>query len=277
MPMDALPITLCVSTRNAAAQLQGCIDSVREWVSEIVVVDMESEDDTLAIAREAGAKIVQVPAAGWAEPGRQAGIEAGTQPWMLVLDADERAAAGLRALAESYVAREDVDGVALPRQNFQFGWWVEHSGIWPDWQLRLFRRERTHWPGDRVHVGAQVGGRVEQAPARPENAIVHHSFRSVSACLKMLDRYTTIEARREYERGRKPTLWRLLWMPPARFVEIYLFKGAYRGGRYGLLVSLLVFCTWIVSELKLWQLGIGPERLPKGSVPEPSEGWRSDG
>lgn len=274
MGMDPLPIALCVSTRNAAAQLQGCIDSVRGWVSEIVVVDMESEDGTLEIARKAGATVVQVPAAGWAEPGRQAGIDAATQPWMLVLDADERAASGVRALVESYMTREDVDGVWLPRQNFQFGWWVEGSGIWPDWQLRLFRRDRTHWPGDRLHIGAQVGGRLERAPALPENAIVHHSFPSVSACLKMIDRYTTLEAERLRELGRKPTLWRLMGVPLARFAELYLFKRGYRGGRYGLAIALLSLCTWLLSELKLWQLGLDRDGLPAGAVPEPLEGRR---
>ena len=130
--MDVLPITLCVSTRNAAGLLEGCINSVRDWVSEIVVVDMESSDRTLEIARSYGATIIQVPAAGWTEPGRQSGIDAASQPWILVLDADERGAAGLRAVAAAAVGRSDIAALRLPRQNFQFGWWVPRSGIWPD-------------------------------------------------------------------------------------------------------------------------------------------------
>jgi len=68
--VEVLPITLCISTRNAAPVLAGCVESVRDWVSEIVIVDMESSDATLELARSYGATIVQVPAAGWAEPGR---------------------------------------------------------------------------------------------------------------------------------------------------------------------------------------------------------------
>jgi glycosyltransferase involved in cell wall biosynthesis len=139
--VEPLPVTLCVSTRNAAPLLAGCIESVREWVSEIVVVDMQSEDATLDVARSFGAKIVEVPPAGWAEPGRQSGIDAATQPWILVLDADERATPGLRELIGQYVIREDLAGVQIPHQNFQFGWWVPRSGLWPDWHIRLFRRE----------------------------------------------------------------------------------------------------------------------------------------
>lgn len=269
MDVDKLPITLCVSTRNAEAHLAGCIDSARAWVSEIVVVDMESDDKTLEIARAAGATLVPVPAAGWAEPGRQAGIDAATQPWILVLDADERAGARLGAVAAEYVEREDVAGVWLPRQNFQFGWWVAESGIWPDWQLRLFRRERTTWPSHRTHVGAQVSGRVERAPEDPGNAIVHHSFRSITAWVAAANRYTDLEAERLSAAGQRASVVRLLTVPLARFAELYVVRRGYRSGRYGLTVALLSLCYWLLAELKLWEHRLQPRSLPRNAVREP--------
>lgn len=264
--MAELDLTLCVSTRNAGAQLPACLASVREWVSEIVVVDMESSDDTLQVAASYGARVVQVPAAGWAEPGRQAGIDAATREWILVLDADERAADGLREIVARFIARADVDGVWLPRQNFQFGWWVPGAGIWPDWQLRLFRRERTHWPVHRTHVGAQVDGAVEHAPARAENAIVHHSFPSVSAWVGAMNRYTDLEADRYQASGARPTLPRLLAVPAARFADDFVRRSGYRGGRYGLAVSLLSWVYWLIAELKLWQRELSAADVPAGSV-----------
>jgi glycosyltransferase involved in cell wall biosynthesis len=264
-----MPITLCISTRNAEADLAGCIESVRSWVGEIVVVDMESDDRTCEIAREAGATVVAVPAAGWAEPGRQAGIDEATQPWVLVLDADERAAPGLERLAASYIDREDVAGVWLPRQNFQFGWWVEQSGIWPDWQLRLFRRELTTWPGHQTHVGAQVKGNLERAPMRVENAIVHHSFGSISDWVRAMNKYTDLEAERMLAAGRRASLPRLLGVPSMRFAELYVFKRGYRGGRYGLAVGLLSFCYWLLAELKLWERRLARGSLPSGAIEEP--------
>jgi glycosyltransferase involved in cell wall biosynthesis len=271
VPVDVMPITLCISTRNAEADLAGCIESARPWVSEVVVVDMESDDATLAIAREKGAKIVQVPAAGWAEPGRQAGLEAATQPWMLVLDADERAGPRLAEVVSSYVGRDDVDGVWLPRQNFQFGMWLEKSGIWPDWQLRLFRPELTTWPSHRTHVGAQVRGRVEHAPAETSNAILHHSFPSISAWVGSMNSYTALEAQRLAEAGRKPGIGRLLAVPLARFAELYIAKRGYRSGRYGLTIALLSLCYWLLAELKLWELSLKPDSPPRGSVREPAK------
>jgi glycosyltransferase involved in cell wall biosynthesis len=268
MGVDALPITLCISTRNAAGVLAGCIESVRDWVSEIVVVDMESSDATLEIARSYGATIVQVPAAGWAEPGRQAGIDAATQPWILVLDADERAAPGLSALTAEYVGREDVAGVQLPRQNFQFGWWVPGSGIWPDWQLRFFRAARTSWPGLRTHEGPTVNGRVEHAPALVENAIVHHSFASIGDWMASANRYTDLEAERLASAGGQASLPRLIAVPIARFAQDYVVKRGYRGGRYGLTVALMSLCYWLVAELKVWERQLATEQPTRDAIPE---------
>ncbi len=266
--METLPVTLCVSTRNAAHQLGGCIESAREWVREIVVVDMESSDGTLDVARSYGAKILQVPAAGWAEPGRQSGIDAATQPWMLVLDADERATEGLRAVAAEYVRREDIAGVRLPRQNFQFGWWIPRSGIWPDWQLRLFRRERTTWPAVWTHAGPRVDGPVERAPARTENAIVHHSFATIHDWMTAANRYTDHEADRLTQAGRRASLPRLLVVPAARFAQDYIAKRGFRGGRYGLAVALMTQCYWVLAELKIWERQLHGQAPSRDAVRE---------
>jgi (heptosyl)LPS beta-1,4-glucosyltransferase len=266
--VESLPLTLCISTRNAGSVLAGCIDSVRDWVREIVIVDMESSDSTLEIARSYDATIIQVPAAGYAEPGRQAGINAATQPWILVLDADERAPPGLRALIADFVRREDLAGVELPRQNFQFGWWVPGSGLWPDWQLRLFRGAQTTWPALWTHGRPIVHGRVEYAPARPENALVHHSVASIGAWMESANRYTEHESDRMTKSGQRASLPRLIAVPLARFTQDYIVKRGYRGGRYGLAVALLSWCYWLLAELKVWERQLASERPTSDAVAE---------
>lgn len=263
-------MTLCVSTRNAARMLPGCIESVCDWVREIVIVDMGSTDETLEIARSFQAKVIQVPPAGWAEPGRQAGIDAATQEWMLVLDADERAAGGLQALVSRCVGRAELGGLYLPRQNFQFGWWVPHSGIWPDWQLRLFRRERTTWSGERTHVGPSVQGAVEHAPASPENAIVHHGSRTIRDWAASMNGYTDLEADRLTRDGRSAGLVDVLAMPLGRFAELYLARRGFRGGRYGLAVALMSLCYWLLAALKAWERRLREHPPSRDAVREPA-------
>lgn len=257
-----LPLTLCVSTRNAAADLPGCFESCRDWVAEIVVVDMESEDDTVALAERYGATVIHVPNAGWAEPGRQSGIDAATQPWVLVLDADERAGAGMRELVARTIAEDRLDGLRLPRKNYTFGRWHPRSGIWPDSQLRLFRRAVTTWPAVWTHAGPKVEGRVKTAPARTEVAIEHHSFATITDWMRSADRYTTHEADRLSNAGKRPTLGRLFFTPVARFLELYVARRGFLSGRYGLTIALLSLCYWLLAELKLWERAQQPEAAP---------------
>jgi glycosyltransferase involved in cell wall biosynthesis len=250
---EPLPLSLVISTRNAGDVLAGCIDSCLDWVREIVVVDMESEDDTLAVAKRYGAKIVRVPNAGWAEPGRQSGLDAATQPWILVLDADERPSAGLVDVVRDVIARDDVDGVHLPRRNVQFGRFERNSGIWPDWQLRLFRKERVSWPAVYTHAGAVVAGKVVSAPEREENAILHESFHTIHEWIAAVNRYTDHEADRLTRQGQRATLRRLLTVPAWHFALHYLRRRGWRSGRYGLAIALLAFVYRVLGELKLWE------------------------
>jgi glycosyltransferase involved in cell wall biosynthesis len=248
-----LPLSLVISTRNAGGVLADCIDSCRGWVSEIVVVDMESEDDTLSVAELYGAKVVQVPNAGWAEPGRQSGLDAASQPWILVLDADERASGGLQEVVRDAIARDDVDGVRVPRRNVQFGRFDRNSGIWPDWQLRLFRKECASWPAVYTHTGAVVEGRIVSAPAREECAILHESFRSIHDWMVAANRYTDHEADRLTRQGERPTLRRLFAVPAWHFAFHYVRQGGWRSGRYGLTIALLALVYRVLGELKLWE------------------------
>jgi glycosyltransferase involved in cell wall biosynthesis len=248
-----LPLSLVISTRNAAGVLEGCIESCRDWISEIVIVDMESEDDTLAIARRHGATIIEVPNAGWAEPGRQSGLDAARQPWILVLDADERATPGLERVVRDTIARDEVDGVRLPRRNLQFGRFERNSGIWPDWQLRLFRKARVSWPAVYTHAGAVVDGTVVNGPEREDNAILHESFRTIHDWIVATNRYTDHEADRLTREGERPTLRRLVTVPLWHFALPYLRNRGWRSGRYGLTIALLAFVYRLLAELKLWE------------------------
>jgi Glycosyl transferase family 2 len=254
-----LPLSLCVSTRDAGDVLEGCLESCAGWVAEIVVVDMCSQDETRAIAQRFGARTVDVPVDRFAEPGRQRGIEAGTQPWMLVLDADERASNGLRQLCEQTVKRDDVDGVWLCRLNHWFGRPVHHGAFWPDRKLRLFRPSRTRWPPE-LHTEPEVVGRTEEAPTDPRAAILHFTHASVHGWLRSADVYTDVEADRLVAEG-AGWVRRLLVHPAGRFVEGYIARQGFRDGVLGLVVAVLSLVYELLVAVKLWER-THPPRAP---------------
>jgi glycosyltransferase involved in cell wall biosynthesis len=221
-------------------------------VSEVLVVDMESNDGTAEAARALGARVIEVPNAGFAEPGRQRGIDAAEQKWVLVLDADERAGPNMRELVRGYVGRDDVAGVYLPRQNYLFGRWIRHSGYWPDHKLRLFKPEATEWP-PYVHTQARVTGPTEKAPPSPDNAIVHHNYTTIREWVDRNNSYTDLEVDRFLAIGRKPSLLRLLLAPPARFLNVYLRHQGFRDGLHGFTIAVLMAFYAAIVELKLWE------------------------
>jgi glycosyltransferase involved in cell wall biosynthesis len=248
---ERLPVSLCVNTRNAASLLPGCVASCATWVSEIVVADMASEDHTAAVARELGARVFTIPDAGFVEAGREVAIEACTQPWVLVLDADEQAPPELAARVREWVARDDIVGVWLPMRNILFGRWLRHSGYWPAHQLRLVRRGAVRWPAV-VHARPVASGPTLTAPPDPDTAIVHHNYATVGEWIERNNRYTDVQARLLREAGRRPSLPRLLLAPPREFASRYLAHGGFRDGRQGLAVALLLALNHVALELKLW-------------------------
>jgi glycosyltransferase involved in cell wall biosynthesis len=249
---ERLPITLCVSVRNAADQLRECVESCREWVSEVVVVDMESDDDTVDVARTLGARVVEVKKAGFAEPGRQRGIRASTQPWVLVLDGDERVPASMRQVLETFIERSGVAGVRLPRRNFVLGRWLRHSGYWPDYQLRFFRRDSAHW-APYVHTQVEVDGTVATAAASADQAILHRTGRDVRDWVGMVNVYTDLEVARYAALKRGPSLMRLVLLPPFRFFQTYVVRRGFLDGAQGFAVALLAAFYAAVLELKMWE------------------------
>ena len=258
------PITLCVSTRNEEDAIGALIESCAAVVSEVVVVDMESEDRTVEIARGLGASIVEVPRAGFAEPARQQGIDAATQPWVLVLDADERPGPRLLELVREHVEEDRSEGLRVPRQNFIFGRWIRHSGCWPDYQLRLFRREVANWPPF-VHTQVTVKGRIEDAPASASYALRHSSCPTVRDYISLINRYTEFEVDRYLALGRRPSMARLFVMPPGRFVQTYFFQRGFLDGRDGLAISFLTAIYAAMVELKLLERRDGGAPAGAGS------------
>lgn len=246
-----LPISLCIQTHNAAPVLSGCIESCRGWVSEIIVGDMESTDATVAIAEASGAAVLRIPHVGFVEPGRQLTIEQARQPWVLLLDADERARPGFWSFAASRVELAGLNAVWLPRSNLVLGRELRHTGFWPDYQLRLFRRGTVTWPPS-IHAVPTATGRVEHAESDPAIAIEHLAYASLHEMVGRHNRYTTIEAERLAQRAF--ALRRVLSSPIREFVSRYVLQRGFLDGPQGLVMSIMMASYVQQAEMKCWEL-----------------------
>ncbi len=242
-------LSVAIITWNEEERLRACLESVA-WTDEIVVVDAESADKTVVIAREFTDRVWIRPWPGFAAQKNFA-LEQATGDWVLSLDADERVTPELRGEIERVLRAPDAaEGYAIPRKNFFWGAWVRHGGLYPDWQVRLFRRGRGEFVAHPVHESARVRGRVARL-ARP---LLHESYRSLEEFVLRSNRYSTLAAHQWLAGGRRIRLPDLVFRPLARFVSMYLLKGGFLDGWRGLSLAMLYAHYVFLRAAKVWEV-----------------------
>jgi glycosyltransferase involved in cell wall biosynthesis len=242
-------IAVVVVTRNEEERLRACLESVVAWTDEIVVVDAESDDKTVSIAREFTDRVVVRPWPGYAVQ-KNAAADMATAPWVLSLDADERVSPELAAeIAQILGADGPADAYAVPRRNIFWGRWVRHGGLYPDWQVRLFRRGRGRFVARAVHESLTVDGRVERLHGHLE----HRSYRDVGDFLARADRYATLAASEAVSEGRRARVSDLILRPLGRFIGMYIVRGGFLDGWRGFLLASLYAYYVLIRSAKIWE------------------------
>ncbi len=241
-------LSVTVVTWNEESRLRACLESAA-WADEIVVVDAESTDKTVAVAREFTDRIWVRPWPGFVAQKNFA-VEHAAGDWVLSLDADEQVTPELRRrVTEILDADGPGDGYSVPRRNIFWGAWVRHGGLYPDHQLRLFRRRAGRFAGDGVHESVQVDGRVE----RVSEPLLHHSYRGLEDFVERSNRYSTLAARDWVRRGRRVRLGHLIFRPLGRFLSMYIIRLGFLDGWRGLVLAILYADYVFLRMAKAWE------------------------
>jgi glycosyltransferase involved in cell wall biosynthesis len=237
-----------VITWNEESRLRTCLSSVA-WADEIVVVDAGSQDKTIEVAREFTDHVVVRPWPGFAEQKNFA-LGQASGDWILSIDADEEVSAELAEDIRGVLAGAGgAAGYAVPRRNIFWGQWVRHGGLYPDWQVRLFRRGRGRFVSRAVHESIVVEGEV----VRLRGALVHRSYRSVSEFLERANRYSTLAAEDLVGSGHRAGALALVLRPVGRFLSMYVLRGGFLDGRRGLLLAGLYAYYVFIRSAKVWE------------------------
>jgi len=247
--MTARPrFSVVLVTRNEEERLRACLESVA-WADEIVVVDAESEDKTLTIAREFTDHVVVRPWPGYAAQ-KNVAIDLATGDWVLSLDADEVVSEALADdIRRVLTADGPADGYAVPRRNIFWGRWVRHGGLYPDLQVRLFRRGRGRFNARAVHESVSLDGRVERLAGHLE----HRSYRDLSDFLARADRYATLAAEEAVAQGRRARVVDLVFRPLGRFLVMYVVRRGFLDGWRGFLLASLYAYYVLIRTAKIWE------------------------
>jgi glycosyltransferase involved in cell wall biosynthesis len=248
-------VTAVIAAHDESANILDCIASLR-WAREVIVVENDSTDDTIALAKRAGATVISPPFTTIGAARNNAIDEAKTS-WILVVDADERCTPGLAGEVREVIATpETLSAYRIPRRNFFLGREIRHGG-WGtgnDHPIRLFRRE-LRYNASQVHEHVEVAG----AAGELKNALLHYTYTSLDQYFEKLDRYSRWWADQNYIKGRRGTAAAVVVKPPARFFKMYILKGGFRDGAHGLILAGLAAASVMAKYARLWERTIRDE------------------
>ena len=245
-------ISVAMIVKNEAQDLANCLDTVKDWVDEIIILDSGSTDNTKEIALSYGAKFYEN--SQWPGFGKQRQLaqQYVTSDYVLWLDADERVTPKLQQAILSAVKNDRENTVyEIPRVSEVFGREIRHSGWYPDYVVRLYRTNYAQYNDSLVHekVEFPAGTKVEKLMGDLE----HFTYKSIHHYLVKSAVYAKAWADQRQAKGKKATLWQGITHALGCFVKMYLLKAGFLDGKQGFLLAVLSAHSTFVKYADLWE------------------------
>lgn len=247
-------ISVAIATFNEEKNIINCLDSVGDWVNEIIVVDGESTDNTVELIKKfSKAKVIVTSNKSMFHINKNKAIEACTSNWILFLDADEIISKDLKNEILETIEKDPVEnGYYIPRINYFLTKFLTKGGQYPDGRIRLFKNGKGKWPCVTVHEQIEVSGKIGYL----KNDLIHISDSSFERYLMRSNRYTSLEAENilKKEKDNFITLLKYLFIKPVlTFILIYIRHRGYKDGFPGFVFALYSGIHWVTSYIKFWE------------------------
>jgi len=241
-------LSAVICTYNEEKNLKRAVDSVKTIADEIVVVDTESNDKTVELAKNLGCKVFHHKNTGIVEPVRNFAISKAKGDWILLIDADEEVSDELAREITKIKTSPQADHYRIPRQNIIFGKWIKSDHWWPDYTYRLFKKGSLVWL-DQIHSLPKVNGKGIDLQAY----LIHHNYQTISQFLKKLDTYTDFQTQELISGGFAFSWTDLITKPFSEFVSQLFVRKGLGDGLHGLALSGLQAFSEFIVYLKIWQ------------------------
>ncbi len=230
-----MKLSVIVITKNEAANIADCLKSVA-FADELIVVDSGSTDGTVELARALGARVEVT--ADWPGfgPQKNRALDLATGDWVLSIDADERVTPELAREIQATLAAPRGDAYEIARLSNFCGRDIRHSGWWPEYVLRLFKRGAARFNDVVVHE--RVVPADGRAPLRLEGHFQHYPYDNLDALITKINRYSSDAAAMMYAKGRRTSVLGALGHSFWTFVRIYLIRRGFLDGRHGLVLAV---------------------------------------
>jgi len=248
--MEKVPLSVAIITKNEEENLRACLQSVA-FSGQIVVVDSGSTDATLQIAAEFESDIYREAWHGFG-PQKQLAIDKCREPWILILDADERIPPETAEVIKKIVTGQGIKeaGFSLPRKNYFQGRWIKHAGWWPDRIVRLFRRGSGRMTEASVHEAVEVKGLIGALDV----PIEHFTESRLSKIIQKIDKYSTLGAEDAFKEGKRSSTCSAFFRAFFTFLQDYVLRGGVLDGMPGLTLAVTDSVNKFFKYAKLAEL-----------------------
>lgn len=245
------PISVVITAFNEEKKIVDCIKSV-SFANEVIVIDSNSTDNTGKLAKENGAAVFKRPNHPMLNINKNFGFEKAKNEWIISLDSDERVTPELEGEILAVIkSNPEKNGFFIPRKNIIFGKWIEHTGWYPDYQLRLFKKNKGKFAEKHVHELLAIEGEAGHL----KNPFVHYNYESISQFLdKMFRIYTISESENLIKSGYQAELPDAIRLPAKEFLNRYFYGKGYLDGAHGLILSMLMAFYHLVVFLRVWEM-----------------------
>lgn len=244
-------ISVIILTKNEEQNIEKCIKSVR-WSDEIIIIDDNSTDKTIEIAKKYKPKIYSRPLDNNFASARNFGISKAKNEWVFFVDSDEVVTDALAFEISSAIGLKgqnlrDFNGFYIKRVCSMWGKKLKYGETGNEWRLRLARKTAGHWEG-KVHERWKIRG----ISGKLVNPILHFPHQTLGEFLREVNFYTDIRARELKDKNTKVYFWSILLYPLGKFVLNYLFKRGFMDGTHGLVFAVIMSLHSFLVRGKLW-------------------------
>ena len=237
-------ISFAIIAHNEADILQNCLKSVK-WADEIIFVDCQSTDNSINIAQNHNAKVFERKNERTVYINKQFALDQASSDWVFILDPDEKIDEKLKnEILKKINSSDEINGYYIPRKNFYFGKWLKHGGKYPDFQLRLIRKDKGKFKPQPVHEKIEISGKT----AFLRNDLIHCPYRNTRDIIRKFEFYSDVISQKYILSGYLKTY--VFTRPFVKFARDYFIKLGFLGGTTGLIVAILDFCVLFITAIR---------------------------
>ncbi len=250
-------ISVTIRTFNEEKNIRECLESVN-WADEIVVVDSNSTDSTVAIARGYTKNVITQKWLGHIGQSQFA-TDRAKNIWVLHMDADERVSEALRdEILSLDLENSPYDAYEMPRRHFFMQQWINHSAWYPDYKIRLFRKDLCKWGGYAPHDEVKVRGRKKKL----KNDILHYIYQDIAQFSATKNAYSSLTAADHYKNGKRARIIDFTLRPLYAFLYRYFVRLGIADGVAGFAISVMEAHAVFMKYIKLYEIQNKLRRFP---------------